>query len=121
MMDDDINMGQWNVCGLRDSNRCRAIRKWVNMLRYPLTALCLQEVKTTKDRALFQLKTIFLNGRFMVDTNSRGRVGATIALPMGLPMLDAGYKGDGSFAWIKTRTDKGIIFIGSIYGSYKRP
>lgn len=57
----------------------------------------------------------------MVDTNSRGRVGTTIALPSGFPLLDVGYKGDGSFAWFKTKTNKGELFIRSVYGSYKRP
>lgn len=121
MMDDDINMGQWNVHGLQDSNRCRAIRTWVNGLRYKLSALCLQEVKKFESRAKFQLLHLFLEGNFIMDTNQHGRVDVVVALPTGKSMIDSGCKGDGSFAWAKTRTNKGDLFFGSVYGSYKCP
>lgn len=90
-------------------------------MRYPLSTLFLQEVKTNENRAHFQLNTIFPEGNFSIDTTARGRVGAMVALPAGLPLLDSGQKGDSSFAWVKTQTCKGKLYIGSVYGSYKRP
>lgn len=48
-------------------------------------------------------------------------MGSVVVLPVGLPMLDFWSKGNGSFAWVKTCTSKGELFIGFVYGSYKRP
>lgn len=56
-----------------------------------------------------------------MDTNDRERVRAIVALSTGQPMLNFGRKGDGSLAWVKTQTSKGELFIGLVYGSYKRP
>lgn len=59
VMNDDLNIGQWNVRGLRDNNRCHVVRRWVGGLQAPLNALCLQELQTDEERAMFQLGTVF--------------------------------------------------------------
>lgn len=41
MMTDDLNVGQWNVYGFRDNNRCRVVKHWVSGLHTPLHELYL--------------------------------------------------------------------------------
>lgn len=115
-MSEDLNVGQWNVQGLKDNNRYRTVRRWVDGLHIPLQPLCLQELQKNEERALFQLGTIFPQGNFALDVAMNGRVGTVVALPTGQVVLDRGCKGDGSLAWVKTLTSKGELTIASIYG-----
>lgn len=43
-----------------------------------------------------------------------------MALPTGQVVLDQGCKGDGSLAWVKTRTIKGDLHVASMYGDRRR-
>lgn len=70
----------------------------MNGLRYPLHALCLQELKNDVERATVQLGTVFPQGHFVLDTTVNGRVGIFVALPKGQVVLDQGSKGDGSLS-----------------------
>lgn len=69
---------------------------------------------------MIQLQKIFPNGHFLLETNSEGKVGETVALLEGQPILEKGNKGDGCFAWVETRTSKGDLYIGSVYGSLQK-
>lgn len=120
MMNDDFNVGQWNVRGIRDVNRCRVVRRWVGGLRAQLNALCLQELQTDAERATFQLGQVFPQGQVILDIAENSKVGATIALPAGQVVLDRGCKGDDSLAWAKTQTCKGELFVASVYGDKNR-
>lgn len=59
MMNEDLNVRQWNIWDSRDNARCKVVRRWVDGLRSPLHALCLQELQTNVERVAFQLNIVF--------------------------------------------------------------
>lgn len=59
--------------------------------------------------ALYSLK------EFFPDVVENGWVGIVVALPVGQVVLDQGYKGDGSLAWVKTTTSKGDLYVALVY------
>lgn len=73
-----------------------------------------------KERASFQLNSLFPQGNFVLDVAANGRVGTAVALPMGQVALDHGCKGDGSLSWVKTSTTKGDLFVAFVYRDRRR-
>lgn len=117
---DDLIIGQWNIRGIRNANRCKIVRNWVSSLRYPINAFCLQELKTNVDTATFQLNSVFACGHISLDVSPTGRVRTTVILLNSQPILAEGNKGDGGFSWVKTTLSRGEAYIGLVYGSYRR-
>lgn len=93
----------------------RTLQWWVNRFHPDLGVLCLQELKAQKSRIDFQLRTLFPQGRFMVDYLVEGRIGVTVGVISNLPIIDQGVKGDGCFAWYTLDTNVGLVNFGSVY------
>lgn len=69
---------------------------------------------------MLQLKKIFKDGHYYIDTNVEGKVEVAIVLPSEQKVTEHRKKGDGSFMWVKTETNKGEIYVGSVYAPNNR-
>lgn len=91
-MNGSLKISSWNVRGFGDLFRGRVARRWINRFHRDLDVIGLQELKARKDSIEFQLQTLFLDSKSIVDYSEEGRVGATIIILSNLQVLDQGLR-----------------------------
>jgi exonuclease III len=111
----DFSIRSWNVCGLADPTRIRIVRSWLNGLARPLDIICIQELRAQPGIISLQLQNIFPQGTAQIDCLDNNSVGCAVVAASHITVLDKGSRGDGSFTWIRIKTEVGLFLIASIY------
>lgn len=71
IMNSPLEASLWNVRGMGDLFKGRAVRKWINRFHTNLDVICLQELKAHKEKLAFQLSTLFLRAPLKWITHHR--------------------------------------------------
>lgn len=119
-MNSTLQILSWNLRGMGDAFRGKALRRWINKFHKDLNIICLQELKAKQEKIEFQCKTLFPDKRFIVDYTVEGRAGTTVGILSNCNIQDSGTKGDGSFAWCTIDTVVGPVSVGSVYAPNER-
>lgn len=120
MMNDTLGISQWNVRGLEDPNRIKRLKTWLTRTKNEGSILFLQELKIKREKLKFQLGTINPDATNIIDAPKGGKVEEAIVVPKEYQVITHDTKGDGSFAWVKIRTSRGELGIGSVYAPNDR-
>ncbi|KAL3692032.1 hypothetical protein R1sor_005683 [Riccia sorocarpa] len=110
MFTPDIAIASWNINGGSDPDRIRVVRAWLKA-QPEVKILGLQELKTTERRAEFDLRSIFNQGRKVIDYAQNGKGGAALEADSSVQVTSSGVRGDGSAAWMKIQTDVGEVGV----------
>ncbi|KAL3682750.1 hypothetical protein R1sor_000772 [Riccia sorocarpa] len=68
----------------------------------------------------YALERLAEGGKFVVDYTIEGKAGAAVIIRKNWAEVERGVKGDGAVAWIKVRTEMGVVGFASIHGPRDR-
>ncbi|KAL3677967.1 hypothetical protein R1sor_020923 [Riccia sorocarpa] len=105
----DFKVASWNLNGAADPDRVRAIRQWLRK-RKDLEILAFQELKAKEAQADWNLRSIYPNGRVVIDYAENERGGAAIVVSEAHTVVNSGIRGDGSATWVQIQTpSNGVV------------
>ncbi|KAL3679911.1 hypothetical protein R1sor_022867 [Riccia sorocarpa] len=117
----DFKVASWNLNGAADPDRVRMIRQWLRR-RTDLGIIAFQELKAKESQAEWNMRSIFPNGKVVIDYAVNEKGGAALVVAESHKVIDSGVRGDGTVAWAKIDTpNKGMVGVVSIYAPTKSP
>ncbi|KAL3695038.1 hypothetical protein R1sor_008689 [Riccia sorocarpa] len=116
-MEEELRVVTWNIHGLGDGDRLRALKNWLANTGKNTRILGLQELKAGESRLDFNIKQLMPGETCFVDYSSTDRGGSALIIYPSIRVEAGGTRGNGSCAWAKIHTSVGLVGISSLADS----
>ncbi|KAL3679284.1 hypothetical protein R1sor_022240 [Riccia sorocarpa] len=114
--DNELSVATWNVQGMGEADKVKALQNWLRGAGKKVRILALQELKAGEHNLEFQIRQVIPQAFTIIDYTQIDKGGTALIIHPSLKVRRSGVRGDGTVAWIEVETELGVIGVASVYG-----